>query len=276
MMGRRGSTKKGQEEGWTCKLCNQKFTDEKAELLECEYCSGHYCRGCLKLSQAEYKLLCKRSDLHWYCPPCEEKAMKNLKIEREIEDRCKAYFEKYESRLVKLEEMVAKKPDLEEVKTLVENSIVEGATGGECSNNYVNDKLEEYKDSMSRRNNVIIFKAEESTDNEPSKRKEIDQGVIEGLCRITGVSQEAVKNVTRLGKKKEDSDKPRPMRVIFDGEKSKSQFMANLKNLAEAEEKFKQLSIVHDMTKKERQEGWEKYNQVKEKIKMSRGNTSSC
>ena len=48
---------------------------KKAELMECEYCAEHFCSKCLNLSAAEYKLLSKRSDLDWYCPPCEEKAM---------------------------------------------------------------------------------------------------------------------------------------------------------------------------------------------------------
>ena len=102
-MARRGSTKKQDlqeqvDEGWLCKLCDIMFTDDKAELLECEYCTGHFCRQCLKLSGQEYKLLGKRSDFHWYCPPCEEKAMRSLKIEKEIEERCKDYFSKYERR----------------------------------------------------------------------------------------------------------------------------------------------------------------------------------
>jgi hypothetical protein len=69
-----------------------KFTEDKAEVLECEYCENHFCRACVKLNSAEYKLLSKRSDLHWYCPPYEEKELKNLKIEKEIQERCKDYL----------------------------------------------------------------------------------------------------------------------------------------------------------------------------------------
>ena len=91
--------------------------------MECEYCAEHYCSKCLNLSVAEYKLLSKRSDLHWYCPPCEEKAMKNLKIEKEIEERCKEYFSKYEKRLDALEQEVNKKVDVPKVKELIEESL---------------------------------------------------------------------------------------------------------------------------------------------------------
>jgi hypothetical protein len=48
------------------------------------------------------------------------------------------------------------------------------------------------------------------------------------------------------------------MRVIFEDEKAKGSLMANMKNLATAEDKFKQQSITHDMTKKERLQNKEK------------------
>ena len=41
--------------------------------------------------------------------------------------------------------------------------------------------------------------------------------------------------------------------------------MANVKNLATAEDKFKQLSITHDMTKKERLQNREKLAEAKNK-----------
>lgn len=97
---------KTEDESWTCKLCNAKFQEEKAELLECEYCDEHFCRLCLKLSAAEYRLLGKRKDFHWYCPSCEEKALRNIKMEKEIEERCRDYFDRYEKCLSALEETI--------------------------------------------------------------------------------------------------------------------------------------------------------------------------
>jgi hypothetical protein len=55
------------------------------------------------------------------------------------------------------------------------------------------------------------------------------------------------------------------MRVIFEDEKAKGLLMAIMKNLATAEDKFKQLSITHDMTKKERLQNKEKLTEAKKK-----------
>ena len=43
--------------------------------------------------------------------------MKNLKIEKEIEERCKEYFSKYEKRLDALEQEVKKKADVPKVRS---------------------------------------------------------------------------------------------------------------------------------------------------------------
>lgn len=57
------------------------------------------------------------------------------------------------------------------------------------------------------------------------------------------------------------------MRVIFEDEKEKGKLLANARNLAEAEGNMKKLSVVHDMTQKERQDIKHKLSQVKEKNK---------
>ena len=184
----------------TCLLCK-----EKEETME------HFCRSCVKLSSTEYKLLTKRSDLHWYCPPCEEKAMKNLKIEKEVEKRCNKYFSKYEKRLDEMENKLDKKVELDEVKALIQENKESAATGGNDQDGTLTSQLEEFKESMARKSNIIIFRAEESKKTEPKERKVEDIAIVNELCKITGTNKQTVKNVTRLGKKDVDSDNPRPM-----------------------------------------------------------------
>jgi hypothetical protein len=178
----------GNEDGsWTCNLCNKTFADKKRELMECEYCAEHYCSKCLNLSAAEYKLhvFSKRSDLHWYCPPCEEKSMKNLKIEKEIEERCKEYFSKYEKRLDALEQEVNKKADVSKVKELIEESLSGKARDGAEGQNHINEDITEFRESEARRNNIIIFNVNdnnESKSTEAEARKQEDTDYVQELC----------------------------------------------------------------------------------------------
>ena len=65
------------------------------------------------------------------------------------------------------------------------------------------------------------------------------------------------------------------MRVIFEDEKAKGSLMANMKKIATAEDKFKQLSITHDMTKKERLQNREKLAEAKNKNDVLEENNQS-
>ena len=191
--------------------------------------------------------------------------MKNLKIEKEVEERCNKYFSKYEKRLDEMENKLDKKVELDEVKALIQKNKESAATGGNDQNGTLTSQLEEFKESMARKSNIIIFSAEESKKTESKERKVEDIAIVNELCKITGTNKQTIKNATRLGKKDVDSDNPRPMRVIFEDEKAKGSLMANMKNLATAEDKFKQLSITHDMTKKKRLQNKEKLAEAKNK-----------
>jgi hypothetical protein len=102
-------------------------------------------------------------------PPCEEKAMKNLKIEKEVEERCNKYFSKYEKRLDEMESKLDKKVDLDEVKALIEENKESAATGGNDQDGTLACQLEEFKKNMARKGNIIIFRTEESKKTEPKE-----------------------------------------------------------------------------------------------------------
>ena len=80
------------------------------------------------------------------------------------------------------------------------------ATGGNDHDGTLTSQLEEFKESMARKSNIIIFRAEESKKTEPKERKVEDIAIVNELCKITGTNKQTIKNVTRLGKKDVDSD----------------------------------------------------------------------
>jgi hypothetical protein len=125
------------------------------------------------------------------------------------------------------------------------------------------ENLKEYKESIARRNNIIIFKAAESEN--PEIRKQEDKRIVQELCEVTKTDVRSVKNVTRLGKKSHTKNDPRPMRVIFEDEKSKGNFISNLRCLEKERKHLRNLSVVHDMTQKERQTNKEKWEEAKAK-----------
>ena len=79
------------------------------------------------------------------------------------------YFNLVEARLENLETKIDKMADIDQVKAMIEGSKLDTASGGEGTTEV--NELEEYKESVARRNNIIIFKAKESDEIEPDQRK---------------------------------------------------------------------------------------------------------
>ena len=107
--------------------------------------------------------------------------MKNLKIEKEIEERCNDYFNLVEARLGNLESKI---DNIDQVKAMIEESKLNTTSGGEGTTEV--NELEEYKENVARRNNIIIFKAKESDEIETDQRKTDDIMIVNELCKITG------------------------------------------------------------------------------------------
>lgn len=132
----------------------------------------------------------------------------------------------------------------------------------------VNEQITEFRESEQRKLNVIIFNAKESDKRDVEARKEEDFKLLDKLCKVMKSNLDAIKNVTRLGKRvvKEGGDvERRPMRAIFEDMKSKSKFMSNLGNLASASEDLRSLSVAQDMTLKEREINKKKLAEAKQK-----------
>jgi len=194
--------------------------------------------------------------------------MKNIKIEKEIEDRCKEFFSKYENRLEALESEVRKKVDMSTVKDMIDESIVGKLKEGNENIAQSSEDIKEFRESEARRNNIIVFKAKEpeSLLAEDGKREDLE--FVSEMCEIMKTNPKSVKSITRLGKinkEKTVTAGPRPMKIVFDDAKSKTIFMSNLRNLSTAEAKYKGVSVVHDMTMKERQLNKEQIRMAKEK-----------
>ena len=88
-------------------------------------------------------------------------------------------------------------------------------------------------------------------------------------CLNAGVSDEDIVKVFRLGKR---SERARPLLIQFASYSIKNLVNESLYKLKNAEQKFKGINIVHDMTLNERIECWLQ-KQSKSKRKILRGNT---
>ena len=119
----------------------------------------------------------------------------------------------------------------------------------------VKETQHEIQEKEMRRNNIIMYRADESDADIAEDRYKEDLKFALGLfsCINSGVDSEDIKKVTRLGRRIEDA-KPRPLLIELGSRTAKNLIMENLNKLKEAANKYKQVIVVHDMTKKEREE----------------------
>ena len=254
--------------------------DTEQLIIECEVCSKHYCIDCVSLGKAAHKALKGCASAHWYCPQCEPRTLKVIKADLDVEDRCnavlKAMEDKMEDKITTLraefQDELSNKVSKAEMKDLVAEQIKENGNQSsspeekekeavsevkvkEVVSAMLGNHNTEQKDKEARKRNILVHHVDEHTNPETdsTKKQELDKEFLTELTSVLGVPEVGISNIFRLGKVPvDDNAKSRPMKVVFDTEENKKSFMKNLGKLATADDKFKKISIAHDMTQDER------------------------
>jgi hypothetical protein len=124
----------------------------------------------------------------------------------------------------------------------------------------------EERDREARRNNIVIYNMLESNATIKSDRDKFDfdlcMELINEVLNIHCESSE-IKNIFRFGIKRENLI--RPILIEFRNRGKKNMILESLYKLKSADQKFKKLSITHDMTKLEREEMKQLVREAKEK-----------
>ena len=131
-------------------------------------------------------------------------------------------------------------------------------------------KAQEEREKENRANNIIIFRVPEleNKDNRIKEDKEFCQALISDVLQID-LGEDDFKRLFRVGKKEEG--KSRPILLQFRDRIVKNRVMESLYKLKDAENKFKNISVVHDMTKQERGECKKMVGEAKKKQEEEKG-----
>ena len=118
----------------------------------------------------------KKNSLYWFCAHCEDKVMKNIRNDREIEERCAEFLKKFEARVAALEGQIASKVDEKQVREIVENITTDSIIKEPPTQLHeaVLATVKDCRDSINREANFIMFRVEECDSEEAIKRKEYD------------------------------------------------------------------------------------------------------
>ena len=273
-----------------CGQCSKLVKNEDFA-MECEICDQWFNIKCQSITKAEYNYIkggSKKkslSKMHWYCHTCYRMAANFMKTMTNLH----AKQEKIEGRIGSLEEKINEKVDKEEIKQLKEDlkQIKEGQkktaeeqekkiqeitshkTDGiswadivskeEVSKNVedtiekrLKEKEDEEKARRDRMKNIIVYGIKEAKGSNQLDRQTEDinqlQKIFWEYCEVN-LGEEHVGKVIHLGKF--DETKKRPILVSIKIEDKKRELFQNLHKLRRAADN---ISITHDLTKKQREE----------------------
>jgi hypothetical protein len=281
------------EKDYKCRECLKGVTD-KDKGVQCEVCEVWFHLQCTDLTEDVYKYMDKVESLHWYCSVCNKgigslivslKAMEERhgKLEKKVDGIAEA-LAKLEAGMVSVQvihkEVVNIKEHMnvlskveEKVDERIKKYEIEFPTLAEVATKTVENKMEqvnkdlskvqrnleeaklsadEERDRERRCNNIIIFKAQES--DSITITKDHDRKFVSELIRKQlniDFQDSEIKACVRLGNKGAND---RPLLVQFREKGLKNRVMESLRMLKNGDEKFKNLSITHEMTRKEREE----------------------
>ena len=130
-------------------------------------------------------------------------------------------------------------------------------------------------DINNRRNNIIIHRLPEQPNSafqsmgEQKSQMDMDEATNIIKTVIGESNTSLLTKCTRLGKA--EKDKAPPLLLSFRETSHKENFMDNLKNLKGTQ--YQRISVVHDLTKKQREKLQELRNEAREKQSQDSGGT---
>ena len=116
----------------------------------------------------------------------------------------------------------------------------------------------ELEDIETRRNNIILYRVEESQKVLATERNAEDIRTCEQFLTAlqVGVDQGDIRKVVRLGRRDNENatSRSRPILVLLGSRHAKNLIMESLFKIKSLNEKFRQITVAHDLTKKQREE----------------------
>ena len=108
----------------------------------------------------------------------------------------------------------------------------------------------------------------EDDETSVENRKKADEEIVEELLERLEVPYNPVE-IVRLGNYDKDSDKVRPIKLVFENATAQSEVMSNTSKLRGASEKLNKISVQYDMSREERDQCREQVIRAKQLTKNS-------
>ena len=287
---RKGSVR----ESTDCTLCSKGYIDSK-KIIQCSRCQGHFCINCTQMTQTKMNYLKDPSGgIMWFCATCQPAAAKSVKTDRDIEERCKEYWDKWEKKLDEIQQELKNKADKNDVDNLsaevdklnvAVNSKLDKTDLVQFSNELssiknqtkdfkqelkqvVEQEMEDWKEMERRKSNIMIYGIEES---EAATNSTDEQKVRDYLDKQIEVPDVRIVKMYRVGRKKSlatdqaadrTNTRPRLIKVILASNSERNKVMKSYR-----EKKNNQVELDYGISGDYTKSETEKYQKLKEEIK---------
>jgi len=253
-----------------------------------------FCDSCDKqVMDRNYSIPTYSSDKLYHLITAIEKLMNRYEdVEKQLATKCSVNeaakleqrINELEQKLLKYDNEVAPKiTELEDqIKVNVQSNTVEkeNAISDEDLIKFVvqeemNRKSVEERDHENRKRNVVMYRVPERKIDNVSERKSNDtefvKDFLDGMFNMK-MEDSDFEKMYRLGRWEEG--KVRPLLVTFRKYEDKEYIMANLSNLKKPLDKFKGVSIAHDLHPKEREENKRMVEEAKREYEVNNGESA--
>ena len=232
----------------TCLRCEVTFkkNDKCVQCAMCELWAHTKCTGLSNDSMKALSSKKKDEGLTWQCRSCLRYTQKFLATARQLETRLTSLEKKVEAVTV-LETTVG---DLQKEVQVMKENLATGPVNSSTSE----DVFSELRDRELRKDNIIVQDLPESFGNTGWERAENDTAHLTEVLWNIGVElhRSDIKFVTRVGKFQEE--RTRPLLVGIVEQRVRDAILCNAPKLNRLQEPMRQISIVKDLTKKQREE----------------------
>ena len=251
-----------------CGFCNK--TTNSTHCIQCVICEFWHHKDCIPgMSEEYYKHLNGLKEaigtVYWLCKKCDITNKKMNKMMNQLTGRV--------GELEKKEEANAKRwSDNDEAMKKLSSRVGE-MEQKEANGAATATVFAEMKERENKKESIVVHNLPEPDENikDGKRRQAADKEKFQEVIDVIGANVnvgESVKFCRRLGEKKDG--KPRPLQLGFKNRDAKDKIMENTKKLADMDAEWKAISVVHDLTKMQREEEAEMYNEAEEKnTKMS-------
>ena len=266
-----------------CNECEVQICEDDKNAITCDMCKSWYHKDCTNIQNSEWDFLMTNPNILYSCDDCLHNKGQNASEMREIKTLLQDHLKETKKVMTDLEDKIYTNVNKiveekfcqytktqEKLETMVKEVKAVELNIEEKIKQEVKQQLENKNEKESKQNNLIILRLPEQETEDPTEEYHKDEVVVKKIFETTNPELKAEmervlkeNKIVRLGKRKADKTKPRPIKITLPDSEMKKQIFRGCKNLRDSD--YKNISVQNDLTFEEREANFKLRQELKER-----------